>query len=131
MASEQRIRREICRLAQCQKVQTITATLFDGDGLGQVTRTVHVASTEDGNVVREQLHWNNRQDTLEAIDSVWHFDKLGSILLCLQVTSFADDDRTALAGSHLLQGVDAFLANRKIGFVSNGKRNGFAKTLTT
>ncbi len=111
------------RLAQSQEEeQQQLVTLFYCDRLGQVTRTVHVASTEDSNVVREQLHWNDSQDTLQAIDSVWHFDKLGSILLCLQVTSFADDNRTTFASSDLLQSIDAFLQRKKKHPVCNNRR---------
>lgn len=64
-------------------------------------------------MVRQQLHWNDRQDALEAIDCVWYFDKLGGVFLCLQIAFFADDNWTTLAGSYLLQGVDAFLVKHK------------------
>ena len=87
----------------------LTSLLFDGDRLGQVAWTVHVAASEYGDVVREQLHGNDSQDSLEAVDSVRHFDKLRGVFLGLQVTFFADDNWTTLAGCHLLQGVDTFL----------------------
>lgn len=85
------------------------AFLFYGDGLGQVARTVDVAAAQHGDMVREQLHRDHRQDALKAVDSVWHFDELRGVLLGLDVASFADNDWTALAGSHLLQSIDTFL----------------------
>jgi hypothetical protein len=90
----------------------LTSLLFDSDRLGQVAWTVHVAASEYGDVVREQLHGNDSQDSLEAVDSVRHFDKLRGVFLGLQVTFFADDNWTTLAGCHLLQGVDTFLKKK-------------------
>lgn len=83
--------------------------LFDSDRLGQVSGTVDVAAAENGDVVREQLHWNHRQDSLEAVDSVRHFDELRGVFLRLQVALLADDYGATLAGCHLLKGVNAFL----------------------
>lgn len=97
----------------------ISHLLFDSDRLGQVARTVHVAAAQDGDVVRQQLHGNNRQDSLEAVDSVRHFDELRGVFLRLQVALLADDNGTTLAGCHLLKGVDAFLV-----FKSKKESNG-------
>lgn len=60
-------------------------------------------------MVREQLHGNHRQDSLEAVDSVRHFDELRGVFLRLQITLLADDYGATLAGCHLLKGVNAFL----------------------
>lgn len=76
--------------------------LLDGDRLGQVTRTVHVAAAQDGDVVREQLHRDDRQNTLETVDRVWHFDEFRRVLLCLQIASFTNNDGTTFASGHLL-----------------------------
>ena len=115
-ASEQKQDHEGCRKREFSAVvddHLSSHLLFDSDRLGQVTGTVHVAAAEDGDVVRQQLHGNDRQDSLEAVDSVRHFDKLRGVFLCLQIALFADDDGTTLAGCHLLQGVNAFLKKTK------------------
>lgn len=42
-------------------------SLFHRHGLRQVTRLVHVAAAADGDVVREQLQGNDREDWREQI----------------------------------------------------------------
>lgn len=83
--------------------------LLDGNGLGQVARAVDVAAAQNGDVVREQLHGNDREHSLQAVDRVRHFHETGGVLLRLDVAVLANDDRAALASRHLLQSVDAFL----------------------
>ena len=41
-----------------------TRGLLDGDGLGEVPRTVDVAAASHGEVVAQQLHRDDRQDSL-------------------------------------------------------------------
>ncbi len=114
-ASEQnRITKERPRAQKgaCRRHPHLSLTflyLFDSDRLGQVAGTVDVAAAEDGDVVREQLHGNHRQDSLEAVDSVRHFDELRGVFLRLQIALLADDYGATLAGCHLLKGVNAFL----------------------
>lgn len=43
----------------------LSQCLLDGDRLGEISWTIDVAASQDGDVIRQQLHWNDSQNTLE------------------------------------------------------------------
>ena len=78
--------------------------LFNGDGLGQVTRTVHIVAASTSKMEGEQLQGDDSQDAGETVDARRHAQlpadaELGDLLVVL----LANDDGAAGARHHLLQ----------------------------
>ena len=64
----------------------------------------------------KQLHGDDGEDSLEAVDCLGDLEDLVREGLGLGVALLADDDRSAVAGRYLLQGVHAFLKKKKISY---------------
>ena len=76
--------------------------LFHCDGFGQITWTVHIAATQYGNVIWQQLQWNHWENALQTVDSVRNLKCSLRILLGLFVVLFRYDDWIATSGYHLM-----------------------------
>ena len=63
---------------------------------GSVNGETHVVIPQNRDVVGQQLQWNDRQDTLQAINSLWHLDALRGIRLHRCIAFVANDDRVPL-----------------------------------
>lgn len=83
--------------------------LFDRDRFRQVSRAIHVATAKDRDVERQQLHRNDRENSLETVDRLRHFENSVCERFRFRVSLLADHDWLAVSGCHLLQCVHAFL----------------------
>ena len=75
--------------------------LFDCNGFGQVTWAIHIAASEDSQVIGQQLHGDHGEDALQNIHSFRHFDVAIRETHRLLVIFFADNDRSTFPGSDL------------------------------
>jgi hypothetical protein len=78
--------------------------------LGQVTREINIYTMQTGQVVGNQLKWDNRQDTSKTIRTGRYTNRF---VLCwnLFITFCADNDGLTFTCRHLLQSAMNFLHN--------------------
>ena len=81
------------------------------DGFSQVPGTIHVASTQNGNMIRQQLHGNNSQNALQNVNGLRNLNGVFGPLHGFVITLFANQDGTTFSGRHLLQGVHALVVD--------------------
>ena len=75
--------------------------LLDSNRFSQVPGTVDIAASLDCQVVREQLHWDDGQDSLQSVNSSGNLQRVFRPLAGLSVALLHDDDRFPVSGSHL------------------------------
>ena len=75
--------------------------LLDSNRFSQVPGTVHIAASLDCQVVGEQLHWDDGQDSLQSVNSSGNLQRVLRPLAGLSVALLHDDDRLPVSGSHL------------------------------
>lgn len=64
--------------------------LFHSYRLGQVAWTIHIISTKHSNVKRQQLQWNDRQDSLKAVNSSGHLKSAEGVVFYFFITFIAN-----------------------------------------
>lgn len=79
---------------------THSANLLDSHRLGKVAGEVHVETFTHGKPVSDQLQGNDVEQTLEAVDSLGHFDLFRLRGGEFGVIVVADDNRTAATSNN-------------------------------
>lgn len=77
----------------------VLCRLLDSDRLGQVAREVDVQALSNGEPVGNQLQRNDVQETLQAVNGLWHLDPLCLGWRELGIVLVADDNRSSLTGN--------------------------------
>ena len=75
--------------------------LLNSHGLCEVTRTVDIASSPDGQVVGEELHGDNSKDSLKGVHTPGHLEGVLPPLHGLGVPLFYNQDWLSVPCSHL------------------------------
>src|SRR5437762_2197070 len=83
--------------------------LFDGDRLGEVARLVDVEATLHGDVVRQKLKGNHRQDGVQHVFRLWNPDLVIDQLLEHLLLLARDRDDSTPSRLHLLNVRDDFI----------------------
>ena len=69
----------------------------------------YIVTSHDGEVVRNQLHGDDRQNSLQAVNCLWDSNRLELRITDLGVSFVADHNGPASAGNNLLKGAQCFL----------------------
>ena len=81
------------------------------DGFSQVPGTIHITSTQNGNMIRQQLHGNDSQNALQNVNGFRNLNGVFRPLHGFLIARFANQDGTTFSGRHLLQGVHALVVD--------------------
>jgi hypothetical protein len=77
----------------------IACDLLDSNRLGQVAREVDVQALSNSEPVCDQLQRNDVQETLQAVDSLWHLNSLGLGWWEFGIVLIADDNGSSFTGN--------------------------------
>ena len=89
--------------------------LLDGDGLGEVARLVDVQAAAAGDLVREQLQRDDREDRLQHPVDRGDLDRGVGVLDDLLVAGGGERDHVRAAGADLLHVGGELLEHRRVG----------------